>query len=57
MAENGLQIVCAGSVWKSWELLRAGFLDGVKPHCKEDILVPKFCLVKLMVRSAVGICL
>lgn len=54
MAENGLQIVCAGSVWKSWELLRPGFLDGVKPHCEKDIPVPKFTLVKLMVTSAMG---
>lgn len=51
MGENGLQIVCAGSVWKSWELLRPGFLDGVKPHCGKDVNVPKFILVKLTVRN------
>lgn len=54
MEENGLQIVCAGSVWKSWELLRPGFLDGVKPHCERDVAVPKFTLVKLTVTSAIG---
>ncbi|XP_050718789.1 N-acetyl-D-glucosamine kinase-like [Eriocheir sinensis] len=52
--ENGLQIVCAGSVWKSWELLRAGFLDGVQPHCEKDVPLPKFTLVTLTVTSAMG---
>lgn len=51
MGENGLQIVCAGSVWKSWELLKPGFLDGIKPHCEKDVPVPKYTLVKLTVRS------
>lgn len=53
MGENGLQIVCAGSVWKSWELLCPGFLDGIKPHCEKDVAVPKFTLVKLTVRSSI----
>ena len=29
-AEGGLNIVCVGSVWKSWELLKSGFLEGIK---------------------------
>ena len=29
-AEGGLNIVCVGSVWKSWELLKQGFLEGIK---------------------------
>ena len=29
-AEGGLNIVCVGSVWKSWELLKKGFLEGIK---------------------------
>lgn len=54
MGENGLQIVCAGSVWKSWELLKPGFLDGIKPHCEKDVPVPKYTLVKLTITSAMG---
>lgn len=50
--DNGLEIVCAGSVWKSWELLRAGFLDGVQPHCEKDVPVSKFTLLTLKVRTS-----
>ena len=28
--EGGLNIVCVGSVWKSWHLLKDGFLAGIK---------------------------
>ena len=28
--EGGLNIVCVGSVWKSWDLLKDGFLEGMK---------------------------
>ena len=27
---GGLNIVCVGSVWKSWDLLKDGFLEGIK---------------------------
>ncbi|KAK6622539.1 hypothetical protein RUM44_002351 [Polyplax serrata] len=36
-APGGLQIVCVGSVWKSWKLLERGFIQRLKP-------VPKSCL-------------
>ena len=29
-AKGGLNIVCVGSVWKSWEILKDGFLEGIK---------------------------
>ena len=29
-APGGLSIVCVGSVWKSWDLLKRGFLTGIK---------------------------
>ena len=29
-APGGLRVVCVGSVWKSWELLKRGFLAGIK---------------------------
>ena len=31
-AEGGLNIVCVGSVWKSWDLLKDGFLEGIKTN-------------------------
>ncbi|KAI0241506.1 N-acetyl-D-glucosamine kinase [Lamellibrachia satsuma] len=30
--EGGLKIVCVGSVWKSWELLKEGFLQTLKKN-------------------------
>ena len=29
-APGGLRVVCVGSVWKSWDLLKKGFLAGIK---------------------------
>nr|XP_045601867.1 N-acetyl-D-glucosamine kinase-like isoform X1 [Procambarus clarkii] len=56
-SEDGLQIVCSGSVWKSWEYLREGFVDGAKPQLKKDRIIPKFKLLRLAVgavTSALG---
>ncbi|XP_042240598.1 N-acetyl-D-glucosamine kinase-like isoform X2 [Homarus americanus] len=53
-AEDGLQIVCSGSVWKSWEYLREGFVDGVQPQLEKDEFIPKFKLLRLAVTSALG---
>lgn len=52
--ENGLPIVCSGSVWKSWELMKAGFIKGVKPHLDKDQTIPKLTLLRLTVTSAIG---
>ena len=30
--QGGLNIVCVGSVWKSWPLLKDGFLEGIKDN-------------------------
>ena len=29
-AEGGLHVVCVGSVWKSWDLLKTGFIKGIR---------------------------
>ena len=29
-AQGGLHVVCVGSVWKSWNLLKDGFLQGIR---------------------------
>ncbi|XP_059821760.1 N-acetyl-D-glucosamine kinase isoform X2 [Hypanus sabinus] len=54
--ELGLPIVCVGSVWNSWDLLKDGFLEVLaearqKP---EGRLLSKFSLMKLKQPSAVG---
>jgi N-acetylglucosamine kinase len=42
---GGLPVVCIGSVWKSWDLLRAGFMDELANHAGGRIdqvsLLPK----------------
>ncbi|XP_076990620.1 N-acetyl-D-glucosamine kinase isoform X2 [Tamandua tetradactyla] len=54
--ENGLPIVCVGSVWKSWELLKEGFLfaliQGRQIHALNSF--SKFTLMKLKHSSALG---
>ncbi|XP_042885225.1 N-acetyl-D-glucosamine kinase-like isoform X1 [Penaeus japonicus] len=52
--EDGLQIVCSGSVWKAWEHLRPGFVDGIIPRCEKDRIIPKYTLLRLAVTSALG---
>uniref|UniRef100_A0A2P2IA95 N-acetyl-D-glucosamine kinase n=2 Tax=Hirondellea gigas TaxID=1518452 RepID=A0A2P2IA95_9CRUS len=53
-APGGLSIICTGSVWLSFELLRSGFIAGIRPHLKGDKVVPKFSLLKLKTTSAIG---
>ncbi|XP_053635471.2 N-acetyl-D-glucosamine kinase isoform X1 [Cherax quadricarinatus] len=56
-SEDGLQIVCSGSVWKSWKHMHGGFVDGVQPHLEKDRIIPKFKLLRLAVgavTSALG---
>ncbi|KAK3887790.1 hypothetical protein Pcinc_008118 [Petrolisthes cinctipes] len=52
--DTGLPIICAGSVWKSWEFLQEGFIEGVKPHLEKDEVIPKLNLLRLTVTSAMG---
>lgn len=38
-AEGGLPIVCVGSVFQSWNLLKQGFIDGMDSELEEYVLV------------------
>ena len=49
-----LVIVCTGSVFNSWALLKDGFLDGISEKYEEDVAVSKFKLVKLTDTAAIG---
>jgi len=52
-AEGGLRIVCVGSVWKSWELLKHGFLEGIKDNLGRPC-VKELTMVQLSVGMATG---
>ncbi|KAL7636189.1 UNVERIFIED_CONTAM: hypothetical protein RMT77_012946 [Armadillidium vulgare] len=51
---RGIEIVCSGSVFRSWDLLKTGFMEGIKPRSQKDVEIPKFTLLKLEVSSAYG---
>ncbi|XP_070540467.1 N-acetyl-D-glucosamine kinase-like [Ptychodera flava] len=53
-AEGGLQIVCVGSVWRSWDLLKEGFLEGLRPRNDKDIDIEEISLLDLKESPAVG---
>ena len=50
---GGLPIVCIGSVWKSWDLLKKGFLEELS--VKGD-RIREISLLKLKVPMATGAC-
>jgi len=52
-AEGGLNIVCVGSVWKSWNLLKPGFLEGILDKDGKPC-VPELSMVSLNVGMATG---
>ncbi|KAB7507555.1 N-acetyl-D-glucosamine kinase [Armadillidium nasatum] len=52
--DRGIEIVCSGSVFRSWDLLKSGFMEGIKPRSQKDVEIPKFTLLKLEVSSAYG---
>jgi len=52
-APGGLNVVCVGSVWKSWSLLKQGFLQGIKDDAGKPA-VPELTMVKLSVSMATG---
>merc|ERR1711872_1216088 len=51
--EGGLNIVCVGSVWKSWDLLKEGFLEGIKNNNGQPS-ISELTMVKLSVGMATG---
>lgn len=48
--EGGLPVVCVGSVWKSWDLLKQGFIK----HLEEQKNVPELSLLELTTNVATG---
>ena len=40
-APGGLHVVCVGSVWKSWQLLKTGFLQGIKDDKGNPVILKK----------------
>ncbi|KAM6313460.1 N-acetyl-D-glucosamine kinase [Aegotheles albertisi] len=50
--ELGLPILCVGSVWKSWERMRAGFIRVLTEA--PGRLFPRFSLLRLKGSSALG---
>lgn len=54
LQDGGLKIVCVGSVWKSWDLLKKGFLQGIKPRNKKDVDIKELTLLKLLKPGHVG---
>jgi len=51
---GGLHIVCVGSVWKSWELLKEGFIKQINYHNSNGILIDEFTLLVLKQTVALG---
>lgn len=47
---GGLQVLCVGSVWKSWELLKAGFVS----RLQENRNLKELSLTKLTKTTALG---
>ncbi|MCL4119186.1 UNVERIFIED_CONTAM: hypothetical protein GTU68_044425, partial [Idotea baltica] len=47
--QRGLEVVCSGSVFKSWDLLKPGFVEGIKPRHQKDIDIPRYTLLRLEV--------
>jgi N-acetylglucosamine kinase len=45
--EGGLRIVTVGSVFKSWDLMKNGFIEGMRPRNNNDIKIKEITLVSL----------
>ncbi|XP_065681811.1 N-acetyl-D-glucosamine kinase isoform X2 [Hydra vulgaris] len=57
--EGGLKVLCIGSVWKSWDYLKEGFLTGLRPLTDEEKQLKEITLVKLKpeAKASHGACL
>jgi len=51
--KNSLSVVCIGSVWKSWNLMKDGFVNELQENSPE---IRSYKLVKLKVPMATGAC-
>jgi len=52
--EAGLKVVCTGSVWKSWDLLREGFVEGLSSTSHDASKLNKLTLLSLNKPAAFG---
>lgn len=52
LAHGGLKVVCVGSVWKSWDYLKSGFIEEIHQSCMIDELT----LLRLTTSAALGAC-
>ncbi|XP_034179447.1 N-acetylglucosamine kinase isoform X1 [Osmia lignaria lignaria] len=50
--KGGLKVVCVGSVWKSWEFMKNGFVDEIH----ESGTVDELSLLRLTASAALGAC-
>lgn len=48
--EGGIHILCVGSVWLSWSLLKAGFITYLKKHTD----IQKLSLMRIKTTMAIG---
>jgi N-acetylglucosamine kinase len=53
-APGGLPILCEGSVWKSWDLLKEGFLSTLHHPTGNGRRIKEFRLVQLTQSAAIG---
>ncbi|KAK0097073.1 hypothetical protein PV326_003362 [Microctonus aethiopoides] len=51
-ADGGIKIICVGSVWKSWEYMKKGFVEEIN----NKGTVNELTLIRLKVPSAIGAC-
>ncbi|XP_048777730.1 N-acetyl-D-glucosamine kinase-like [Ostrea edulis] len=50
---SGLQVVTVGSVWKSWDFMKEGFVNVLKDRAKNP-RISKICLLELKESAAIG---
>ncbi|XP_028403273.1 N-acetyl-D-glucosamine kinase-like [Dendronephthya gigantea] len=54
-SEDGLKVMCVGSVFKSWEILEAGFVEGLKRgHDRRPPPYKSLVLLRPKVQSSIG---
>jgi len=51
---GGLHVICVGSVWKSWSLMKGGFLEGIQVRNEHDVKITEMSLLTLNKPSSYG---
>lgn len=52
LEKGGVKVICVGSVWKSWQYLKSGFIDEIH----RSGVVDELTLLRLTTSAAVGAC-